>query len=223
CVKFWSGHRDPKAREATMYQNFDQLLWLKKQGVQPDFYSIHGHAPSGLWADPRTMYEVFDRYAKEGVKVHVSEVLVPLGSDVVGNVRKGKWTPELQAEYFERFLTVCFSHPDVEMVNLWGIGPEGWGASGGLVDKQDNPRPAWLRLEELLHRKWHTHVETQLPLDGMIATRAFHGTYRLTVKLPDGREVVTELTVPEGKEVSFKYCLDEKAGTLRPLANEATR
>ena len=217
CVKFWSGSRDAARREASMYQNFKELLWVKEQGVQPDFYAIHGHSPPALWADPRTMYEVFDRYAKEGLKVHVTEVLVPVEGDLAGDVRKGKWSPELQAEYFERFFTICFSHPEVELINLWGIGAKGWGGSGGLLDAEGNPRPAWYRLEELLKRKWNTRVEVQLPLDGVVQTRAFHGTYRLTVKLRDGREVVTELAVPEGRAAAFKYCLDEKAGTLVPM------
>jgi GH35 family endo-1,4-beta-xylanase len=216
CMRFYSDKKDPRQREREMYNGIDSVEWLKSQGVTPDFLSMHGHYPIGLWADPRTMYETFDRIQKEGVKVHVSEMFLPLNSDIVGPVRKGKWTPEIQAEYYQRFFAVCFSHPDVEMVNLWGMVHGGWGGSAGLLDEQHNPRPAFDMIRKLFHETWHTKVQTQLALDGTLATRAFHGGYQLTVKLPNGREATTTLKVPEQSSINLKFVLNPATATLTP-------
>ena len=47
---------------------------------------------------------------------------MPVGARIEGAVRDGRWTPDLRAEYYERFLTLCFSHPAVEAVNVIGLG-----------------------------------------------------------------------------------------------------
>ncbi len=213
CTRFWSNKKSP-GREAEMYKGFDGLVWLKQQGVQPDFFSIHGHYPVGLWTDPREMYEVLDRYAAQGVKVHISEMLLPLGTEIAGPVRKGKWTEELQAEFYERYLAVCFSHPAVEMVNLWGMSATGWGAGSGVLDKSQKPRLAWDRLRLLWQKTWHTELHTTLPLDGTVKVRAFHGQYALTVRLADGRLARQILTVPETTSAAFRLRLNRETGMI---------
>ena len=100
------------------------------------------------------------------------------------------------------------------MVNLWGLNPSGWGPSGGMEDSKGNPEPAIEAIRKLLHETWHTHVDTQTGLDGRITARAFHGTYDVTVKLPDGRTARGTLTVPEKTEASLRLTLDPSSGTL---------
>jgi hypothetical protein len=143
-------------------------------------------------------------------------MFLPINADIVGPVIKGKWTAELQAEFYERFLSVCFSHPNVEMVNLWGMVPGGWGGSSGVLDEQKNPRLAFERLKKLYHETWHTSVHRQLALDGTVAARAFHGNYQLTVKLADGREAKATLKIPEKSSVNMRLVLDTASGTLTP-------
>ncbi|HUO10383.1 MAG TPA: endo-1,4-beta-xylanase [Phycisphaerae bacterium] len=222
CVKFWSDDWNPFGARSDMYRGLQAVPWLKGQGVKLDFFGIHGHRPYGLWADPRTMYEVFDTVAKQGVKVHVTEMLLPIGNNIIGPVRRGIWTPQLQAQFLADYLTVCFSHPAVELVNFWGLVPDGWGESAGLLDEHRRPRPAFDRLKQLINETWHTRVATTLPVDGTLSARAFHGTYDLSFTFPDGSTVNTTLTVPEETSANFRICLDaaKKTATIqeRPTA-----
>jgi endo-1,4-beta-xylanase len=214
CVKFWSEEDNPIGKRMDMYRGIQMIPWLKGQGVKLDYFSIHGHRPYGLWADPRTMYDVFDTISKMGVKLHVTEMLLPLGDQIVGPMRRGVWTPALQADFLQDYLTVCFSHPAMELVNFWGLAHEGWGESAGLLDDHLKPRPAFDRIKHLVKDVWHTRMTGPLPLDGTMATRAFHGDYALTVALGDGRTAKATFSVPEGAGTNVRFCLDAGKGTL---------
>ncbi len=224
CTRFYSD-KIGKGRYGEMFSGLDTLRALKQKGVTPDFFSMHGHYPVGCWTDPRDMYEVLDAFAKEGVRVHVSELLLPLGTDIVGGLMKARarnekgtpWTEDLRGEFLERYLSVCFSHPSVEMVNLWGLPAQGWGGSAGLLDADMNPRKTFYALQDLWNKKWHTSVARPLGLDGMLRTRAFHGEYEVSLKLMDGREVKAPLKVPEAKMRSVRFQLDAAKGVLEEM------
>jgi hypothetical protein len=213
CVKFWSDDSNPVGARMDMYRGMQAIPWLKSQGVKLDFFGVHGHRPYGLWADPRTMYEVFDTIAKQDVKVHVTEMLLPLGDSIIGPARRGIWTPQLQADFLEQYTAVCFSNPNVELLNFWGLVPDGWGESAGLLDERRRPRPAFDRLKKLITETWHTRLDTTLPVDGTLTTRAFHGDYELTVTTPDGKTITTNLTVPEQQTAEFRIVVDTTKGT----------
>ena len=162
CVKFWSDDSNAVGGRMDMYRGVQAIPWLKGQGVKLDFFGIHGHRPYGLWADPRTMYEVFDTIAKQDVKCQVTEMLLPIGDSIIGPVRRGIWTPQLQADFLEQYTAVCFSNPHVELLNFWGLVPDGWGDSAGLLDERRRPRPAFDRLKKLFTETWHTRLDTTL-------------------------------------------------------------
>ena len=89
-------------------------------------YDVDGSFLKEFYGQTRTQ-EGFDAFAKEGVRVHVTEFGSPLGDKPIkieGAVRQGVWTPQLQAEYYRIFYTICFSHPNVESINIFGLGAE---------------------------------------------------------------------------------------------------
>lgn len=215
CTRFHSPNKGP-TRERELCAGIDGLRQLKAMGARVDFFAMHGHYPAGLWADPREMYEVLDTYAREGVKVHITEMLLPLNSEIAGPLRRGKWTPELQAEFYERYFTVAFSHPAVEMVNLWGIGPDNWGAGSGLLDHDHNPRPAFDRLKELITQRWRTHAKGTLGLDGAARLRAFHGQYDVAVITPAGPARAKITITPETRLVRLVLTRGTGALAVQP-------
>ncbi|MGN6368307.1 MAG: endo-1,4-beta-xylanase [Phycisphaerae bacterium] len=226
CVKFWSEDSNPVGARMDMYRGVQAIAWLKSQGVKLDFFGIHGHRPYGLWADPRTMYDVIDTVAQQGVKIHITEMLLPLGDNIIGPVRRGIWTPQLQADFLEQYTRVCFSNPHVDLLNFWGLVPDGWGDSAGLLDERRRPRPAFDRLKKLITETWHTRVATTLPIDGTLTTRAFHGDYELTFTLPDGKTITTNVTVPEKESATIRICLDTAKGTaaeIQPVSQPASQ
>ena len=97
------------------YLGLDDVRQLKAVGIE--FVAIHGHEPLGVWADPKTLYAIFDEFAKEGMRIHLTQFAAPSAGWIEGPFRQGQWTPELRAEYVRQFATVAFSHPAVAALN----------------------------------------------------------------------------------------------------------
>ena len=213
CAQFYSARPSPQ-REKEMRRGLDEVLWLKTQGVQLDFFAFHGHRPFGVWPEASDMYDALDAYAKEGVKIHISEFTAPLDVPVLGTVRTGRWTPELQAEFYEYYYTVCFSHPAVELINLWGIGPVTWQPGSGLLDRSYEPKPAFNALKDLIRTRWMTRTSGKLALDGTATFRGFHGEYEVSVTLPSGATAKAQFGVQPSVQNQYRLRLDRETGKL---------
>jgi hypothetical protein len=230
CVRFWDGIADasPAAAAAAQsgrrnlrsiqYKGADAVDWLLAQDIHPDFFSIHGHWPLNLWPDPREMYSVIDYFQERNVRVHITEHLLQIGGPIRGPLRAGTLTPDLQGECLARILTVAFSHPNVDLVNLWGLAPDGWGSTNsGLIDAADKTRPAWNVLKKLVTETWRSHAAGQLSLDGACLVRVFHGTYSVTVTLPNGKQAVATVQVPQKPTAHIRLQLDPDKAALTLL------
>jgi hypothetical protein len=168
----------------------------------------------GLWASGKQIYDALDTYAKEDVRIHVTEFGVAVGDPIEGTVREGRWTPELQANYYERFFTLCFSHPQVEAINVMAIGPTTWIEGQGLLNDKYQPTPAFNTLKELITKRWRTHVTAKTGIDGAMTFNGFQGNYELAMTLPNGKVVTAPLNVEPGKPNNFRFVLNTGAGTL---------
>jgi len=105
----------PRLDATGVYLGLDEVRDLKAAGL--DFVALHGHEPWGVWADPKTLYAIFDAFAQEGVRIHITQFAAPSAGWIEGPLRHGQWTPELRAEYGRQFATVAFSHPAVDALN----------------------------------------------------------------------------------------------------------
>jgi GH35 family endo-1,4-beta-xylanase len=183
--KFWSMRTGAQGQDDRL-RGLKTLQDLKKAGVEVDYIAVAAKHPTGLWASGKDIYETLDAYAKEGVKVHITEFGVAVGDRIEGSVREGTWTPEMRAQYYEMFFTVCFSHPAVEAINVMGMGPKTWLDGQGLLDEKYVPTEAFLRLKELTTKKWRTTVNEKADARGMVKFRGFQGGYQVKVTLPGG-------------------------------------
>jgi endo-1,4-beta-xylanase len=191
CTKFYSYGG---SRSMEQLRGMDDIEWLQSQGVKVDYYGLHAHTPHGLWADVNTMYETLDTLAKLGVRLEITEFLLPL-NQISGPVRRGAWTPELQAEFFEIYYTVCFSHPSVDAINYWVLG-QGLEHGTGLLDPENGyaPRPTFNKLKELITQRWRTNLNGRSS-DGSVAFRGFHGDYEVEVTLPGGKTTKAQFSI----------------------------
>ena len=105
----------PRLDSAGTIFGLDDVRLLKAVGI--DFVALHGHEPWGVWADPKTLYAIFDAFAQEGVRIHITQFAAPSDGWIEGSFRAGQWTPALCAEYGRQFATVAFSHPAVDALN----------------------------------------------------------------------------------------------------------
>jgi endo-1,4-beta-xylanase len=212
CAQFYANGRSPSKQD--MFRGLADIQWLKSKGVKVDYFAFHGHRPFGLWPDARDMYTALDGFAKEDVRIHVSEFTVPQNQPITGPVRSGNWTDELQAEYYERFYTVCFSHPAVDVINMWGIGPVTWQDGSGLLDDQYKPKAAFEVLKNLFFKKWHTESSGTLSSEGAASERAFYGDYEITINLPNAQTARATFLFPTGATAEIHLKLNNSAGTL---------
>ncbi|MEI8196183.1 MAG: endo-1,4-beta-xylanase, partial [Phycisphaerae bacterium] len=217
-ARFWSP-RPEAARAADMYRGLEEIRMLKQRGVQVDFFAFQGHRPLGLWADSRDIYAALDAYAKENVRIHITEFGAPVGARMEGPVHNERWTPELQATYYERFFTICFSHPGVDVINVSALGAKSWIAGEGLLDEQDLLTPAGRVLKELITQRWRTNLSGTSAADGLLKFRGFQGTYELTVVLPSGKSVSSTLRVVPGGGNRYRLAVDAPGGKIT-LAEE---
>lgn len=143
-----------------------------------------------------------------GVPVHFTETTVTSGSRVTP-VLWGPTTPEgeaSQASYVAGFYTALFAHPAVHAVTWWDFSDDGaWlGAPAGLVRRDRSPNPVYDRLMGLIKGAWWTRVEGRTDAQGEFAARAFYGTHRLTVRLPNGRTASQEVRWERGRPNRFE-------------------
>jgi GH35 family endo-1,4-beta-xylanase len=203
-----------RASDASVYAGLEDLQKLKKGGAQVDFFAIEARRPIGLWASGKRVYEVLDAFANEGVPVHITEFGIPVGARIEGDVKQGAWTEQERAEYYERFFTICFSHPGVEAINIMGIGPDTWLEGQGLLDEKYQPTPAFEVLKRLIMQRWRSSASGTLGLDGRIAFRGFHGTYEITLSLPNGRTATSSFRLDPEHPARLRMKLDAAVGTL---------
>ena len=97
--------------------------------------------------------------------------LVRLGENTSGpdanccGAINGAWhwdlNQQLQADWYDQFLTLCLSHPGVRsvtFVTLFDTNPN-WMASGGLCHADGTPKPVYERIVSLFER--HTDRAAQ--------------------------------------------------------------
>lgn len=177
---------------------------LISQGAPIDGLGIQGHINTGLNADS-----------------YYNNVLVPLAG-----VGLPIWVTEFdvdeenentRADEVEKFYRVCFSHPSVEGIIMWGFWSESAWRWDGLVDINWNLNAAGVRYQALMD-EWTTEDSDATDVDGNVDFRGFHGTYQVTlsaagqpdetyyIELVPGAtaaqfEIETELYAPEPEYV----------------------
>ena len=75
---------------------------------------------------------------------------------------EGNWDAKKQAEYYDRFFNICFSHPAVEAINIMGIGDTTW-RPGNARCRRESATPAFSKLKELITERWRTRISDKSP------------------------------------------------------------
>jgi hypothetical protein len=89
------------------------------------------------------------------------------------------------------------------MVGLLGPWRLRQGAAAGWLRKDMSPKPVYERMLALIRNQWWTKTSGQSDANGEFSTRAFYGTYRLTVEGPGGQRVSQEVQWRSGTPNRF--------------------
>ncbi|MGQ9634637.1 MAG: endo-1,4-beta-xylanase [Bryobacteraceae bacterium] len=104
-----------------------------------------------------------------------------------------------KAEAIRQYYRICFAHPAVSGILMWGFW-EGanWIPQSSLFKRDWTPTPAAEAYKDLIYRQWWTRWSGTAGSDGLAVVRAFFGKHRVTV---NGKQTVIEMKRAEGSKV----------------------
>lgn len=187
-------HYDTTAYEALVHGLLQSGVRINGIGIQ--FHVDRDSVLSGKLYPPAHLCEVYRQLGRNGLPLYITEITVP---------GLGENGAELQAAIVADYYRLWFSTPAMAGVTWWNLG-DGTAyenenkALGGLLDKDMNPKPAYLALDKLINHEWKTNLKLTTDAGGKASFRGFHGKYSL------------RLTV-DGEAREFPFELKSKAST----------
>ncbi len=217
----WAQEGDP---DAELYLNdyniltgkslsgyMSQIRDLLNQGVPIAGIGVQGHS-HGETFDRELLKQALDSLAIFGLPIRVTEFNMPGQNSRFHreNIREMKQQEEeLKAQELVDFYRICFSHPAVSGILMWGFW-EGanWIPVSSLYSKNWTPTPAAIAYQNLVWKEWWTQRSGSVGGEGVYVVPAFYGRYRITV---NGISKEVDLKKKEGKTVvDFRDYLKNK-------------
>lgn len=190
--------------------NVDLLTAMARDGHLPDAIGIQSHMHGGVWPMEQ-VWQVCQRFAAFHRPIHFTETTVlsgPRRTFDFNGPPATDWdtTPDdeqAQADYVVRFYSVLFSHPSVQAITWWDFSDQNsWlGAPSGLIRKDMSPKPAYIRLLQLIRHDWWTNADGRTDPSGAYRTRAFYGDYDITVDDGRGRRTTRAIAFRTGSQI----------------------
>jgi GH35 family endo-1,4-beta-xylanase len=177
---------------------------LLEQGVPLAGIGVQGHL-HGESFDPKALHHALDELAKIGLPIRVTEFNMPGQRSAFRRRRDLKLTAEQEqakAKALTDYYRICFSHPAVEGILMWGFW-EGanWIRQSSLYRRDWTPTPAAQAYRDLVFKQWWTRWEGKADANGQCRVRAFYGKYAVTC----GAETKQVLLSQEKKEVTVRF------------------
>jgi endo-1,4-beta-xylanase len=159
---------------------------------------VQGHL-HGEDFDPEQLKHALDTLAQFGLPIRITEFNMPGQRSRYRRDRRVKLTQEEEArkaEALEEYFRICFAHPAVEGILLWGFW-EGanWIPQSSLWKRDWTPTPAARVYRDLVFKEWWTEWQGTADDKGLCEVRAFYGQHRVMV---DGQEFTVKLSKAEG-------------------------
>ncbi len=189
----WFKEADPEAR--LFVNDYDVLTGkrledyighirgLLEQGVPLAGIGVQGHL-HGESFDAEALHHALDELAKIGLPIRVTEFNMPGQRSAFRRRRDLKLTAEQEqakAKALMDYYRICFSHPAVEGILMWGFW-EGanWIRQSSLYRRDWAPTPAAEAYRDLVFKQWWTNWEGKADANGQCRIRAFYGKYAVT-------------------------------------------
>jgi endo-1,4-beta-xylanase len=182
-----------------------QIRGFLEQGVPIGGIGVQGHLHGDTF-DPVALKQSLDQLAEFKLPVRITEFNFPgQRSKYYGKtgVVLSAEEEQAKAQALTEFYRICFAHPAVEGIMMWGFW-EGanWIPVSSLYRRDWSPTPAATAYRDLLFKQWWTTWRGQADAQGRCEIRAFFGQHRVTAA---GREIVVELKRKDPtRQVSLK-------------------
>jgi len=172
---------------------------LLKQGVPVAGIGVQGHLHAETF-DRAQLKRALDSLAIFKLPVRVTEFNMPGQRSKYYVDKIYVMTPEeekVKAKELTDYYRVCFAHPAVEGILMWGFWEgSNWIPVSSLYKRDWSPTPAAIAYKDLVFREWWTRESGAAGNDGTFSTRAFYGKYKVTV---NGVSKEVDLTKAQGK------------------------
>lgn len=176
-----------------------QIRKLLREGVPVAGIGVQGHLHSDTF-DRVKLKDALDSLAIFRLPIRITEFNMPGQRSKYYREKITVMTPEeeqLKAKELVDYYRICFSHPAVEGILMWGFW-EGanWIPVSSLYKRDWSPTPAADAYQNLLFREWWTKEILTAGDSGVVSVPAFFGSYKVTV---NGISKEVDLTRKAGK------------------------
>lgn len=176
-----------------------QIRSLLKQGVPIAGIGVQGHL-HGETFDRKQLKSALDSLAIFNLPIRITEFNMPGQRSKYYKEKILVMTPqeeELKAKEITDYYKICFAHPAVKGILMWGFW-EGanWIPVSSLYKRDWSPTPAAEAYHNLIFNEWWTRQTGTAGQDGVFSASAFYGKYKVTV---NGNSKEVDLSEAEGK------------------------
>jgi endo-1,4-beta-xylanase len=211
----WVQEADP---DAVLYLNDYDILTGRRlddymahirefldQGVAFAGIGVQGHLHGDSF-DPEALHGALNRLAEFKLPIKITEFNFPGQRSRHYSNRQARLSEEeeeTKARALVDYYRICFAHPAVEGILMWGFW-EGanWIPVSSLYRRDWTPTPAALAYRELLFREWWTKWEGRTDDKGQCEIPAFFGEHRV---MADDKAIEVKLSRANGRrQVSFR-------------------
>jgi GH35 family endo-1,4-beta-xylanase len=145
---------------------------------------VQGHLHGDTFSREK-LKSSLDALAQFGLPIRITEFNMPGQRSKYYKDRSIQMTEEEEqqkAKDIVDYYRICFAHPAVEGILMWGFW-EGanWIGVSSLYKRDWSPTPALEAYQDLIFKEWHTSEQITLDSKGEARIPAFYGEYRITV------------------------------------------
>jgi endo-1,4-beta-xylanase len=173
--------------------NYERVIkLLLDKGAPLDGIGLQGHFGAEL-TGPEDILALLDRYAKFGKQIWITEYDVDIDDE------------ELAGQFTRDLYTTLFSHPAVGGIMMWGFWDGAhWHKNAPLYRQDWSLKPAGAAYRDLVLREFRSNLAGKTDASGAFKTRAFLGSYEVTVVNGDKRKVAAVELRPGSAAISIK-------------------
>ncbi len=190
----WAHNGDPDAKlflndydiltGKKLQEYMAQIRTLLKQGVPFAGIGVQGHLHSDTF-DRNELRRSLDSLAIFNLPIRVTEFNMPGQRSKYLTEKILTMTPEeeaLKAKELVDYYKICFAHPSVEGMIMWGFwAGANWIPASSLYNRDWSPTPAADAYQNLIYKEWWTKNTETAGKDGVVSVQAFYGKYKVTV------------------------------------------
>ncbi len=189
----WAHKGDPEAK--LFLNDYDILTGIKlkeymaqirlflKQGIPVAGIGVQGHL-HGETFDRVQLKNALDSLALFNLPIRITEFNIPGQRSKYYHDKSLVLTPEeeeLKARELVDFYKICFAHPAVGGILMWGFWEgNNWIPVSSLYKRDWTPTPAAKAYQKLIFNEWWVRETGTVSKDGIYSTSVFFGKYRIT-------------------------------------------